>query len=102
MEDPAGGLTMKGTPQVRHLHGDGFTCLSLPAHTASENSCHGRSKTSEEVALADASGEDTPAFVSCQDCFFKDRAALVEDVRALMLSQKKKSPDDKLPKKPNP
>ena len=60
------------------------------AHTASEHPCNGCKNTSVEVSLVDSSGDDTAAFVSCHDCFV-ERAALIGDVRARMVSNKEKA-----------
>ena len=61
------------------------------AHTASEHPCNGCKNTSVEVSLVDSSGDDTAAFVSCQDCFFVERADLIVDIPAGMVSKKEKA-----------
>lgn len=59
--------------------------------------------TSNEGELADSSGDDTAAFITCVACFYKDRAALIVDVRAHLVSGKAKpqAGDVVSPKNPN-
>ena len=60
-------------------------------HCVRAHPCNGCNNTSEEVSLVDSSGEDTAAFVSCQDCFFVERADLIVDIPAGMVSKKEKA-----------
>ena len=103
LKDPAGGNTKRGTDVVRCLHRDGSSCRPVSAHTASVHPCCNCKKTSDEVGLVDSSGDDSPAFITCVSCFYKDRAALIVDVRALLVTGKAKSQAEDVtsPKKPN-
>ena len=49
------------------------------------------------VDLGDSSGDNTEAFVSCHDCYV-ERAALIGNVRELMLMNKEKSAAENSPR----
>ena len=44
-----------------------------------------------KVSLANSTGDDPAAFVSCYGCLFVERAALIVDISARMVSNKKKA-----------
>lgn len=66
---------------LRYLHCDGTTCTPKRAHSTSTHPCNGCKKTSDDAELFDASSDDSALFIYCRECFYKERAALIGDVR---------------------
>ena len=92
MEDPAKGVTRKGTSLLRYLHADGSSCPPFSANTASERTLAMGATRLPTKSPSPTRRETTPphSFLATI-AFFVERVALIGDIRNSMFSNKQKA-----------